>query len=168
MWPSPPRLCLVLFLYSVFCHLGAASYRSPRPGGTLGRTWRLLGPNEGEATNKCESFKACPQTEGGHFVPLCGAKVRDVEAEPKATISSQRWFKLQQNKQHWGGSVTRGISIHHFKPSAGDVVCYIFVGGSSCGFLIFLKLRDIHSMNESCYYLLDLLYFLARKCSFSN
>lgn len=40
----PPHLCLVLFLYSDICHLGAVSCRNPEPGGTHGRTWRLLGP----------------------------------------------------------------------------------------------------------------------------
>lgn len=40
----PPHLCLVLFLYSDFCHLGAVSCHNPEPGGTHGRTWRLLGP----------------------------------------------------------------------------------------------------------------------------
>lgn len=44
----PPRLCPVPVLYSAACHHGAVSCHNPRPGGTRGRTWRLLGPTGGE------------------------------------------------------------------------------------------------------------------------
>lgn len=110
----PLRIFLIPLPYSDFSHLGAVSYHNPRPGGTLGHTWRPLGPANGEATNRCLSFTACAQTEGGHFVPLW-ARCLQVEVEPKPTItaiSSQNWFELQRNKQH---SVTSGISINRLK-----------------------------------------------------
>lgn len=91
----PLHVCLVLFLYSDSCHLGAVSYHNPQPGGTHGHTWRLLGPTDGEAANRCLSF----EQKG---ISLCLLELVQVTAK---------------DTQHYGGSVTGDYFINHFRPS---------------------------------------------------
>lgn len=70
VWPSPPRIFLVLFLYSVSCRPGALSCRNPQPGGRLGHTQRPPEPVSEDTHISCLPFGACPPSEGGHLLAL--------------------------------------------------------------------------------------------------
>ncbi len=171
MWPSPPRLCPVLSLCSVFCHPGAVSCRTPRPGGTLGRTWRLLGPNERRDSKQVFVIQSLSSEQKGiilcHSGQGAGRRGRTWRQQSQRALlkSASSYNKTNSTEVDQSPAVFQLIILK--RPSCG-VACDIFVRGSFGGFMIcscqeILILWINHVIPSWSFFC-----FLAQKCSFST